>query len=63
MSCSRTNQSDARGALTRGTSVLSQALYSELQKTQVLKDVTIVDVKSTESDVHFSSLVTLQVLE
>ena len=62
MSCSRTHQSDARGALTRGTSVLSQALYSELQKTQVLKDVTIVDVKSTESDVHFSSLVTLQVL-
>ena len=33
---------------------------SELQKTQVLKDVTTVDVKSTESDAH--SLVTLQVL-
>ena len=35
---------------------------SELQKTQVLKDVTIVDVKSTESEAHLSSLVTLQVL-
>ena len=34
---------------------------SELQKTQVLKDVTIVDVKSTESEAHLSSLVTLQV--
>ena len=47
MSCSRTQQSDAGGALTCGPSVLSQALY------QVLKDVTIVDVKSTESDAHF----------
>ena len=35
---------DASGALTHGPSVMSQALW---------KDVTIVDVKSTESDAHF----------
>ena len=31
---------------------------SELEKTQVLKDVTIVDVKSTEPEAHFIGYLT-----